>query len=135
MIRLKLRKHNPTLAKLAERKDATSSGRSATNKLSLLTCVPMHLIPAPVLLSSMPHAAVGKLLAFLEDPAAYFQQAVREPVGHSMDLHVCDDASDCIARRPRRNASLMASIFNLWQGAAQHICMQRLAAAHTPAVR
>jgi hypothetical protein len=82
----------------------------------------------------MPHAAVGGLLASLDCPAAYFQQAVRQAVGHSMDLHVCDDTSDCTTLKSRRNASLLASIFNIPQRAAQHVCVQRLAAAYIQAV-
>ncbi|MCE4371522.1 hypothetical protein [Xanthomonas hortorum] len=95
----------------------------------------MHLIFAPVLFSSMPHAAVGGLLAFLDCLAAYFQQSERKAVAHSMAVRVCDDAVDCTAQRlRRRKASPVVSTFNIPRRAAQRVCVQYLHAAHAQAV-
>ncbi|NJC36127.1 hypothetical protein GGR60_000617 [Xanthomonas arboricola] len=87
-----------TSAKPAAVHGATGTCRSATNKVSPSTCVPMLLLSAHVLSLSAPHPSAVGVLALLDDRCAALWRPMREAAGDCAVLCASDRAAMGVAR-------------------------------------
>ncbi len=87
-----------TSAKPAAVHGATGTCRSATNKVSPSTCVPMLPLSAHVLSLSAPHPSAGGVLALLDDRCAALWRPMREAAGDCAVLCASDRAAMGVAR-------------------------------------
>ncbi|MBB3815285.1 hypothetical protein FHY13_003670 [Xanthomonas arboricola] len=87
-----------TSAKPAAVHGATGTCRSATNKVSPSTCVPMLPLSSHVLSLSAPHPSAGGVLALLDDRCAALWRPMREAAGDCAVLCASDRAAMGVAR-------------------------------------